>query len=131
MTWHDDLHGALPASDLKPGARLVLLILAFHANHEDGCDAWPSTSTIATHAGMSRSMVFPHLQRLEADGWLKRTGTGLRGVVVYAITPPRPVRHSDQSDIATSQRPVGDQSGRQTQPRPIPNNNNNKAAPGR
>ncbi len=95
MSWLDDLYGALPASNLPQGARHVLLILAFHANYEDGSNAWPSTSTIVRCAGMSRSTVFLHLQRLEADGWIKRHKvTGPRGVVIYAITPP-PVR--DQS----------------------------------
>ena len=130
MTWLDDLHGALPASDLPAGARLVLLILVWHANHEDGCNAWPSTSTIARHAGTSRATVFPHLQRLEADGWIERTGTGPRGVVKYAITPPRPVVDSDQSGETTGQRPVSDQSNIWTQPRPLPKNNNNNSSVG-
>lgn len=57
----------------RPSDRLVLLILAWHADR-DGANAYPSVETIAREARMSRRYVFEVLARLKAEGRILAEG---------------------------------------------------------
>jgi hypothetical protein len=71
--------------------RAVLGSLARHAN-DDGSGAWPSISTMAREAGLSRSSVDRALRSLRATGHIKASGThrvgtpgGPQAVPVYRV----------------------------------------------
>ena len=64
----DRLRWALGAPITSPTAKVVLVIVAFHADRAG--KAWPSLDTIAAEASLSRRSVVYALQRLVADGWL-------------------------------------------------------------
>ena len=70
-------------------ARLVLIVLADHANN-DGSNAWPSVSTIARQANCSMSTAHRVLRELEAGGQIAREGTSQALTVRYRVvaTPP-------------------------------------------
>ena len=76
---------AIAGSGLTSNARLVLLIVADHADHADGSNAWPSIGRIAAYAGMHRSTVTAALSELERDGLLIREGKGMRGVTRWRV----------------------------------------------
>lgn len=54
---------------LKPGAKLVLLCLADHANAEGLC--WPGQDGISNKTGLDRSTVVGHLGKLEESGLIE------------------------------------------------------------
>lgn len=67
----DVLHGCF---GIRPSAKLVLLIIAEHANGNSGGIAWPSVATIARLAGLSERQVQVHLTKLIGQGWIFTTG---------------------------------------------------------
>src|SRR3954453_9672531 len=71
-------------SEARLGARLVLLVLADHAN-ADGTGAWPSVKTIAAHARLSERAVRYQLRQLEQDGEVKAVGKGPAGTINYTV----------------------------------------------
>lgn len=74
-------------ADLKPGAKLVLLAIADHADGSGTC--WPGQEHIAEKCGMNRSTVNQHINELIKDEFLfaeKRRGTGGRqATTMYRI----------------------------------------------
>jgi hypothetical protein len=72
-------------SEARLGARLVLLVLADHAN-ADGTGAWPSVTTIAAHARLSERAVRYELRQLERDGEIKAVGKGPAGTTNYTVS---------------------------------------------
>ena len=74
-------------STMEPVARLVLLALADHCDHEGR--AWPSTDTLAHKTGLSRRTVQRCLAECELAGELMRTIGGGRGKAsLYQLTLP-------------------------------------------
>lgn len=73
-------------SKLEAQAKQVLLYMAHRKNWERDTKAWPSTSTIARHTGLSESTVKRRMAVLRDTGWLAPTGgTKGRGVRVYDL----------------------------------------------
>ena len=61
----------IPAEELpNPSHRLVLVILADHANQDGEC--WPKNSTVAAKAGLSVDRTKVIIRELERDRWLER-----------------------------------------------------------
>lgn len=71
-------------SEERLGNRLVLLVLADHAN-SDGTNVWASVETIARHARMSGRQTRSCLRTLEASGAVERTGVSSHGTNVYRV----------------------------------------------
>lgn len=67
-----------------PGHRLVLLVLADHAN-DDGSGAWPSVDTIAAEAKLKRRNVQYALRSLESQGHVKAGGRSPYGTTIYHV----------------------------------------------
>lgn len=78
MTW------VLTNSDERLGRRLVLLALADHAS-DDGTGAWPSVSTIAAKARLSRSQTQRCLRELEDAGAIRAVGESAYGTTIYDL----------------------------------------------
>lgn len=73
---------------INPSAKLVLLILAEHANEDSGGVAWPSVATIARLAGLSERQVQVHLTKLIGQGWIfttSRRGGGAGNTTRYQL----------------------------------------------
>lgn len=66
------------ASDLNSTTRLVLLVLAHHANESGIC--WPSTLTIAAETGLSERAVCTHLDIAKRAGWVSAKTKGHSGL---------------------------------------------------
>lgn len=79
--------------DIDPTAKLVLIVIAEHANEKRGDGmAWPSIETIARLACVSERPVQRHLRQLVADGWLfvEQHSVGGRGrTTVYRLNLAR------------------------------------------
>lgn len=71
-------------SSARLGARLVLIVLADHAQ-ADGTNAWPSVSTIAQEACLSKREVAYALKKLVTDGHIEKTGVSDDQTVIYRI----------------------------------------------
>lgn len=56
--------------DVRPTQKMVLLVLADHANDNGEC--WPSIATIARKASMSATSVKRNLADLEKTGLIRR-----------------------------------------------------------
>lgn len=67
-----------------PGHRLVLLVLADHAN-DDGTGAWPSVKTIANEAKQSERNVQYALRALEGEGRIRKAGKSPYGTTIYDV----------------------------------------------
>lgn len=67
-----------------PGHRLVLLVLADHAN-DDGTGAWPSVKTIANEAKQSERNVQYALRALEGEGHIRKAGRSPYGTTIYDV----------------------------------------------
>ena len=65
MFWALDLEG------LSSTQKLVLILLANHANEDDVC--WPSITRLTKKAGLGRATVFRALDELERQGIVTRT----------------------------------------------------------
>lgn len=65
-----DLVAATLWLDLPPARKLVLLALCERANLSDG-KCWPGREEIAARSSLTIRTVTPHLQALEADGWIR------------------------------------------------------------
>lgn len=90
-------------SKLDAQAKQVLLYMAHRKNWERDTKAWPSTSTIARHTGLSESTVKRRMAVLRDTGWLAPTGgTKGRGVRVYDLH----VGHADP-EVAQPDTEVG------------------------
>lgn len=74
----------LKHSDATLGRRLVLLVIADHAD-EDGNNSWCSVATIAREARMARPSVQRCLRSLEASGAIVETGKGPTGSHEYRV----------------------------------------------
>ncbi len=85
MDW---AQAAIVGCTLSPSARLVLLIVAQHADRNTGRNAWPSVARIAAASGYSRRTVQSALAELEADGLLIRQGKAFRGVTRWQLPLP-------------------------------------------
>jgi hypothetical protein len=79
MSWVFD-HSAVE----HRGDLLVLLVLADHA-HDDGSSSFPSVSTIARKARLSRRGVYDSLKRLKGAGAIVPVGTGPKRTIAYRI----------------------------------------------
>ncbi len=67
---------AVLASNVEPsGLRLVALVLAWHANEKTG-HAWPSLSTIASEAGLSRDRAKKCVRELRQAGVIEQVTAG-------------------------------------------------------
>jgi hypothetical protein len=66
------------------GDRLVLLVLADHAN-DDGTSAWPALATIAHQSRLSERQARRSLRSLEAAGEIHETGKSRKGTHVYEL----------------------------------------------
>ena len=66
------------AQRIRPVAKSVLVVLAYH-HMPAGEGIFPSLETVASMTGFSKRTVQDALNRLEADGWIKRTQRRLRG----------------------------------------------------
>jgi 6-phosphogluconate dehydrogenase len=71
-------------SEERLGRRLVLLVLADHAN-DDGTGAWPSVETIGEKARLSRAQVQRCLRALEAEGAIEKAGKSRSGTSIYNV----------------------------------------------
>ena len=78
MSW------VLRNSEATLGQRLVLLVIADHANH-DGSKSWCSVATIAHEARLSRAQVQRCLRALESAGAIVETGKGPKGTHEYSV----------------------------------------------
>ena len=79
----------LKRSEARLGDRLVLLVLADHAN-ADGTGAYPSVPTVASEARMSERAVQYSLRRLEASACIAQAGVSKYGTTVYTVLTTRP-----------------------------------------
>ncbi|MDP1774237.1 MAG: helix-turn-helix domain-containing protein [Methylobacter sp.] len=74
-------------ADLKPGAKLVLLAIADHADGQGFC--WPGQEHIAEKCGMNRSTVNQHIGNLVGSGYLtiekNRSKTGQAVKAAYRV----------------------------------------------
>lgn len=100
-------------SQLEAQAKQVLLYMAHRKNWERDTKAWPSTSTIALHTGLSPSTVKRRLAILRAGEWLVASGdTKGRGVVVYDLHVGHPDPVVVQPDTEEGQsEPTGVSAG--------------------
>ena len=71
-------------SEERLGRRLVLLVLADHAN-DDGSGAWPSVETISEKARLSRSQTQRCLRALESEGAVEKAGKSRAGTTIYNV----------------------------------------------
>lgn len=78
MSW------VLRHSEERLGRRLVLLVLADHAN-DDGTGAWPSVETISEKARMSRAQTQRCLRELTKAGSVEKVGKSPAGTTVYDV----------------------------------------------
>ena len=70
--------------EMKAGRKLVMAVLADHANEIGEC--WPSQALLGFRASISVPKLRDHLKELEKDDWLRTyIGAGPRGVNVYAL----------------------------------------------
>ena len=106
-------------------ARLVLIVLAEHANPEGL--SWPSTSTIAAQACLSRRSVIRALNLLLAERLIRKLSSGRGGRVpsTYEVLPKcascnRFGRNSDCANCATMDGSVTAPSEHATAPYWIP-----------
>ncbi len=74
----------LAPATVNPSERLVLLVLAWHAN-KHGLNAWPAVSTIARETSLTRRAVQKVLRRLLSKGLVFVDSTRARRSVVYAV----------------------------------------------
>lgn len=82
LTW------VLTHSEARLAQRLVLIVLADHAN-PDGGSAWPSVATIAHEARLSERQVHAALKDLRDSGRLAVEGDGPKGVRIYRVRMER------------------------------------------
>src|SRR5262245_1616153 len=77
----------------KPSAKLVLVNLADHANHDRKC--WPSLRTISARTELSRDTVVRSIRLLESNGFItvvhRRDGRSSRSNIYYVNYEPEPV----------------------------------------
>jgi len=83
---------AIPANTLPLADRMVLLILASHADGTGTC--YPGVPLLAEECGMSERGVQKALARLRATGWIVHRGRGPRGVNVVHLNMVRGERGS-------------------------------------
>jgi hypothetical protein len=76
---------AIRQTGVSTRARLVLIIVADHADYEDGTGAWPSATTIGRAAGIHRTTASACLTELEEAGLLIRDGKGKKGVTRWRV----------------------------------------------
>lgn len=84
------IQAAIDAATRSPAHKLILVIIANHAN--DSGTAWPSHSKIAARAGLQRRHAINIINDLEADGLL--TVIRSRGRSNKYIVNPEPVHPS-------------------------------------
>jgi len=80
------------AHGLHPTGKLILVVLAEHANADSGGVAWPSVETIARLVNLSDRMVQLHLRDLCHEGWIAVDGDmrgGYRNTVRYKLNVHR------------------------------------------
>lgn len=81
---------AVRESDLTPTERLVLLVVAAHADNSTG-EAWPGIPRIAAESGFTTRTVERALAALAKRGWLRwQTAASKLGTNVYTVTPLLP-----------------------------------------
>ncbi len=79
-------------SQSEQGARLVLLVIAWHAD-QDGKDAWPSVATLARKSRLSVRDVQYCLRKLEQSGELEtQPNCGPHGTNLYSLPQMRGVQ---------------------------------------
>lgn len=96
----------LKNSPAAHGARLVLIVLADHAN-EDGTGAYPSIATIASEARLSENAVRAALKRLQKDHAIRHEGYSVFKTKVWRVlmtpsdsAPPESAPLQNGSEIA-------------------------------
>lgn len=91
---------AVRESDLTPTERLVLLVVASHADNTTG-EAWPGIPRIAVESGFTTRTVERALASLAKRGWLRwQTAASKLGTNVYTVTPLLPA--GSQARTATN-----------------------------
>ena len=77
---------AVRESDLTPTERLILLVVASHADNSTG-EAWPGIPRIAAESGFTTRTVERALASLAKRGWLRwQTAASKLGTNVYTVT---------------------------------------------
>ena len=99
---------AMRQQGLKPATKIVLYWLADHHNGETGL-CCPSLNTLSAECEMNRSTVVRHLDKLEADGLIRRNqrerSNGSRTSTEY-ILELTPVAERNNPCCKTQQPPV-------------------------
>ncbi|MGI5232883.1 hypothetical protein [Actinoallomurus sp. CA-142502] len=100
---------AVKRSTLPAPSRLLIHTLLTHVTNgtlKVPAEFAPSLTTLVQETGLGRGTVAEHLNRLEADGWLKRTRPTTREALKQhartGYTISAPVRLLDQSESRTS-----------------------------
>lgn len=93
------VHWALDVP-VSGNAKVILIGVANHAK-PDGTGSYPSLDTLAEYAFCDRATVRRNLRKLEADGWVLRTGVGPKGQAQWALNYPQKGRNmSPQQGVA-------------------------------
>jgi AcrR family transcriptional regulator len=96
------ISAALTSSSSTGPARAVLIVIAYHAR-EPEFTCWPSASTIADEAGLSRATVTRAVRNLEALGEIRiRSRGGDGGSNTYVVTLPA-LAQSEPKSVAQSE----------------------------
>lgn len=98
-------------SDLSTADRLVLIVMAHHANR-DTLQCRLSAKTIADEAGLTRRGAYKVVARLESLGWLSRSQQGLRGrkasnVYTLNLEPKSPAGMVNRVPYSDDERATG------------------------
>jgi len=76
---------------IDPSSKLIVVVLAEHANEELGGVAWPSVATIAHLVGLSERQVQFHLRELTRALWIfpETAGGGRKKTTAYRLNLER------------------------------------------
>ena len=86
MSWQH-VESVLEQSRARNAARMVLTVLATHANDQGVC--WPGVETVMRKAGVCRTAIHDAFQKLTALGELQiDVGAGAKGCNLYRILLP-------------------------------------------
>lgn len=122
MSFHH-VSAAMKWSDERGSARLVLLVLAHHANDQN--ESYPSIATISEEARIGRSTALETLRKMVESGAIKRVGphpdARWKGTIVYRLPDPwtrpdsGPVQVEDEQEALPVQGGLSDPSRSRTQ----------------
>ena len=114
--------------------RLVLMVLSLYMDR-DGGSCFPSTSTVAERAGMSKRAAGEHLRKAAKQGWILRSSRARSGQAwrrwSYQAAIPSRLREARESprseDVAKSTHVRGDYRRQKVGTRVPPNYPNNNS----